>query len=276
MRPTPVWPTPSMNLSSRAAVRVPSCTRLRSTATAVRLLRIGFRVSSCFRNAPVAGSSKPEGSTGTTMTSARRNRSSTFFSSMAAGASITRRSMSFGGAPGSSRQSRARIGAALPGRAFSQPRALPWRSASASAVRRPAAAKAAARWVAMVLLPQPPFGLATRTVIMASVFRGLVPEGIGGGEGLPGMAHLGLDVHQGAVVPADHLADGALDLARAAAGRRRLGEVHQQVLGDRHVVQMAEALLQVAQGGEIVPAALGRVEPAEELGGVAQLLHRDA
>src|SRR3546814_3121045 len=57
----------------------------------------------------------------------------------------------------------------------SQPRLDPWRSASARPARRPAAAKAAARWVAMVVLPQPPLGLATRTVIMQLAFPGLVP-----------------------------------------------------------------------------------------------------
>src|SRR3546814_178767 len=157
----------------------------------------------------------------------------------------------------------------------SQPRLDPWRSASARPARRPAAAKAAARWVAMVVLPQPPLGLATRTVIMQLAFPGLVPERLGGGEGLPGAAHLQLDIEQRTVVPADHLADGTLHLPRAAARWRLLGEVYQQVLGDRHIVQVAEALLQVAQRGEIALAALGRIEAAEELRSVAQLLHGD-
>src|SRR3546814_4453202 len=110
---------------------------------------------------------------------------------------------------------------------------------------------------------------------MQLAFPGRVPERLGGGEGLPGAAHLQLDIEQRTVVPADHLADGTLHLPRAAARWRLLGEVYQQVLGDRHIVQVAEALLQVAQRGEIALAALGRIEAAEELRSVAQLLHGD-
>ncbi|CAA7616174.1 hypothetical protein MCP1_180037 [Candidatus Terasakiella magnetica] len=85
---------------------------------------------------------------------------------MAAGASMTRRSMPLGGDATSLDQSRPIIGGRDSGRRRSQLRLERWRSQSPMAVFRPVAAKAAAMWVASVVLPQPPLILPTSTVFM--------------------------------------------------------------------------------------------------------------
>src|SRR6185503_12545063 len=55
-------------------------------------------------------------------------------------------------------------GAANPARFSAQRKLEPCRSASTSTVLRPSCAKCAARFVAIVVLPQPPLELATRTL----------------------------------------------------------------------------------------------------------------
>src|SRR5437868_5854816 len=76
---------------------------------------------------------------------------------------MTRRSTLLGGSSNSFDQSIATTGAASAGRRAIHPRLERWRSRSANAVSCPAVAKAAARWVAIVVLPQPPFTLAIST-----------------------------------------------------------------------------------------------------------------
>jgi len=78
-------------------------------------------------------------------------------------ANVLRRATLAGGVSIPFDQSRPRIGAAVAGRPASQSRLERWGSESARAVSRPQLAKAAARFVAIVVLPHPPFGLAMRT-----------------------------------------------------------------------------------------------------------------
>src|SRR5260221_5691348 len=133
------------------------------TATGMRCLAIALRSLSLPRNRSVESWSNVPGWTGMTIASARRTSFSACFTFIAAGESITRRSVPSGGSPISFTQSIAAIAGSAFGRRATQPRLERWRSTWARLVPFPVLAKAAARLVATVVLPQPPFTLATRT-----------------------------------------------------------------------------------------------------------------
>jgi len=104
--------------------------------------------------------------------------------------------------------------------------------------------EAAAKWVAMVVLPQPPLIFATRIVSMmpksilaVGVLR---PERRGFRKILPIADQLRLKLGHAARVPADH--NPAADAPRAGFGRLTLKLVHQRFSG-RHVVQMPQIVL---------------------------------
>src|SRR5437762_2903311 len=104
-----------------------------------------------------------DGSTGTMIVSARRTSSVRCLPQEPAGESITRNSVLRGTCVRPLSKARtAAIGAYSAGRCSSHESADAWGSKSASAVAYPSDAKYAARLVAIVLLPQPPFAFVTR------------------------------------------------------------------------------------------------------------------
>lgn len=115
---------------------------------------------------------------------------------------MTSRSMPFGGLPTDFRQSSMWIGAAVLGLFFSHIRQERCRSLSASAVFNPAFANADAKFVAMVVLPQPPLTLATRTDIkLFALGFSLTPKRFCPGKLPPRTPHVWLCRQQVMIVP---------------------------------------------------------------------------